>query len=515
MKKAIAVAVFLFLVCITSVSADLVINGMVYGDGGGSSLWSDGTMWGDALTPNSFQNIYLAPALGENILTPAGDVYVGVAGDGYNTFFETASGDMTEGLIMHGAPEDSGIIVQRAGSYKPSYSPGLHIFSGETNEINFHPIRIWINDTNIAWFNLTEGMKVPSGLDVCIDGGNCLSGAGSGSGGWTDDGTIVRLTTATDKVAMGTSTPWSSRTLTLGGTGGYGASIILNASNPRLEWYANTATSGSRAFDIVSYSDALQFRLLDDGFMSANKIFMKLSDDTFVVNDNNADLDFQIKGDTNNNVFFVDSSNERVGIGTTNPTGKLEINMGSTDYGGVKIIGEQFSAVDTATRLMIKDNTGNIGWYLSAKNDGSFAIHEHGVGDHIHIENTNGRVGIGTETPDAKLDVAGAIVSGTATITADTDNYDVSGINTLFCNTESNDITIGGLSGGVDGQNLHIIKYHNTHILTIKFACSGASGSDRIWIGTQADLVLGNSGFGGYTLVYSGTANRWFTIDPQ
>ena len=46
-----------------------------------------------------------------------------------------------------------------------------------------------------------------TGGDICITGGNCLSTVTSTGGGWTDDGADVRLTTISDNVGIGTSSP--------------------------------------------------------------------------------------------------------------------------------------------------------------------------------------------------------------------------------------------------------------------------------------------------------------------
>lgn len=47
-----------------------------------------------------------------------------------------------------------------------------------------------------------------------------------------------------------------------------------------------------------------------------------------VVNQNGANYDFRIEGDTDPNLFFTDASLDRVGIGTALPSGKLEISGG-------------------------------------------------------------------------------------------------------------------------------------------------------------------------------------------
>ncbi|HAS84726.1 MAG TPA: hypothetical protein DCS23_01470, partial [Candidatus Yonathbacteria bacterium] len=73
-------------------------------------------------------------------------------------------------------------------------------------------------------------------------------------------------------------------------------------------------------------------------------------------------------------------------------TGGLNVSMADNYYIGVSITGENFSAGDTATRLRIQDKTGGISWFLSANNDGSFAIHQGSVGDRIAVNKTSGNV---------------------------------------------------------------------------------------------------------------------------
>ena len=48
-----------------------------------------------------------------------------------------------------------------------------------------------------------------------------------------------------------------------------------------------------------------------------------------VINDGGADFDTRIEGDTDANLFFVDASTDRIGVGTDTPLGKLHITTGS------------------------------------------------------------------------------------------------------------------------------------------------------------------------------------------
>ena len=44
-----------------------------------------------------------------------------------------------------------------------------------------------------------------------------------------------------------------------------------------------------------------------------------------VINDGGSSVDFRIEGDTDSNLFVTDGSEDRVGIGTSSPSTKLEV----------------------------------------------------------------------------------------------------------------------------------------------------------------------------------------------
>lgn len=124
------------------------------------------------------------------------------------------------------------------------------------------------------------------------------------------------------------------------------------------------------------------------------------------------------------------------------------------------------------------------------------------------VINKGGKWGIGTSTPSTKLEVNGAISSATLTFSTEgpTDDLDVSGINTLFLDCSANDVTIGGFTGGVNGQVLYVARLcSGVHSGTLEHLEGG--GSQDIYLHAGADETL-NTEYGGWVLICNGTS--WF-----
>jgi hypothetical protein len=149
-----------------------------------------------------------------------------------------------------------------------------------------------------------------------------------------------------------------------------------------------------------------QFLLTDDlevqGALSGSSLSMAggmttiAANGTAIFNVNQRPVNFRIATDNQTNMFFVDGTNDRMGIGTGSPDTTLEI-VGTasgehlrfgrllTGSGTVKIQ----TLIDSTTAFQVLDADG-----------GNPAL---------SIDTVNERVGVGKASPAATLDVAGAI----------------------------------------------------------------------------------------------------------
>jgi len=120
---------------------------------------------------------------------------------------------------------------------------------------------------------------------------------------------------------------------------------------------------------------------------------------------------------------------------------------------------------------------------------------------------SNTKLGVGTASPHSKLEVAGAITSGTVIKTVSSDDFDVSGVNTVFINITA-DIVLGGLVGGVDGQVV-VFAFIGNFINHCRFEhAEGIGGSTQDFINhTSADEDIDH---GGCIYVCNGT--NWYDV---
>lgn len=172
------------------------------------------------------------------------------------------------------------------------------------------------------------------------DGAGSLTwGSLSSAGGWTDDGTVVRLGTITDSVGIGTTSPDYKLHVTgnvgIGGTLTAQAQVRISAYDCSILANGGKLTTDSSGF-LTCEADSTAS--LSGGFASGVTFW---------------DTSTTVSHNVSN--FYWDQSNFRLGIGTSSPTAALHVVQANA--------ANAFRVDDEAndTSPFIIDQTGNVG----------------------------------------------------------------------------------------------------------------------------------------------------------
>ncbi len=265
---------------------------------------------------------------------------------------------------------------------------------------------------------------------------------GSG-GGWTDDGNIVRLTSGTDSVGIGTTAP-GYRLDVNGSVGIYGhlygteenfsiattqGHLILGPHTDkqvRVGWPGTTRNlyvSGRLSIGTETpYADLhvhgsagyMRFTNAATGTMDDGLFIGLISTDALdaaIINREDGYLKFA----TNNTEWIRLTSAGLLGIGTADPTSRLDVRGFNVDDGAILTLGNS----DVSHRLsLFSGRSGDPNPFINWK-DGDplrFSTDAGGWSEKMRIT-SDGKLGIGTTSPVVKLDVNGGIKIGNTSTT--------------------------------------------------------------------------------------------------
>ena len=151
--------------------------------------------------------------------------------------------------------------------------------------------------------------------------------------------------------------------------------------------------------------------------------------------------------------LYWDSTNNRLGIGTTSPAADLHIEDAGNSTSGIRI--EAIGSANTDTvNMHFQGSAGTAPFYISRANTGGAEIQIQADGDLI-LNGTNGdNVGIGTTTPQQKLHVSNNILcGGNLYFNTGTSNYIKGTGGGLEWYTDSNKIVDITYAGDVEVTN--------------------------------------------------------------
>ncbi len=306
------------------------------------------------------------------------------------------------------------------------------------------------------------------------------------SGAWTRSAPNVSLVTSTDKVGIGTSTPGAKLQVyeptALGATAG-NSQILSRFSGDVGNHFMNNTWLYRDASSPTSWQTAR----LHDG-ISVDASFLTPGSDTRVWWERDPNDNIQSWGNANATYLTINAGN--IGIGTTAPLQKLEVNTGGIGFSG--------SGLNSADKKLYSPADGDLEWmtHTGAGVHGFAISHQGAKAVYLNISGNSylngGNVGIGTASPGYKLEVVGTGRFGNA---ANAYVYTASGATTG--------------AGGIEifgSGNVGYIRFHDPGVAWRDLALNDAGGNVGIGTATPAYKldVNGNFRTTGQALVQGG-----------
>ena len=211
------------------------------------------------------------------------------------------------------------------------------------------------------------------------------------AGGWTDDGSVVRLTTTSDQVGIGLTNP-NRKLYIVGNTSGL--SYPLKLDNPHSDYGTDAVGilfsvggDGGHQLNTARGKGGLVYQYADTWNRGSFHFLQGTSTDADVCN--------------LNDIVMTIKNNGNVGIGTSSPNSLLELK--GTDatlaLNTTSVLSQFRFAQNGTNKWTLAYNSGSGYFY--------FYDHTSKAGTRMILEDGTGNVGVGISTPSARLHAVG------------------------------------------------------------------------------------------------------------
>jgi hypothetical protein len=287
------------------------------------------------------------------------------------------------------------------------------------------------------------------------------------------------LATTSGDVGIGTTSP--GYRLDVAGTfrtyqsvaAGYASSVFENSNaTGYVQHIFNTGSSGASGQAAIGYAPGIFFAVGP------------------TANDTTTPIVFR-----NNNAterMRIDSSGN-VGIGTSSPAVKLDV------ANGFVIVGANSANPGVGGNVRLRDDTGTPRWLnglLGSAAATSYSIYDFVAGAERLSINSSGDVGIGTSSPNARLEVSGA--EAIVSLRVNTANSGISASNYSEIQLSDLGVVRAFWRNLRDGSGKTAFAYNN-HLAFL--SDGGGAPTERMRITAAGDIGIGGTSFGSGALV--------------
>ncbi len=241
-----------------------------------------------------------------------------------------------------------------------------------------------------------------------------------------------------------------------------------------------TLEDGSASTPGLAFRDDLNTGIYSSGddrfnIATAGVERMELNTTSTIFNEDGADVDFRIEGDTDTNLFRLDASVDRIGIGISAPQQKLHIAV--SDSGAANIAFTNSTTGSGSGDGLVIGLTGGEDGQINMQESANLKFSTADT-ERMRID-SSGRLGLGTSSPSSYNNIADDLVIATSSDTGITIATGTSSQGSLF------------FADGTSGSALvegFVAYEHGSNFL--KF---GTSNTERMRIDTNGSVGIGET----------------------